>query len=130
MLTSCAADESQSQSTATRAPFGQNVNIGVATDMPGLGSLTPGSDQRTGFDIDLADWLGQHADPQFDPNFVDLTIDKRSDALRTGKARLVIEVFSITDERRKSIGFAGPYLITRQGVMVRAGDNSIKRSRT
>jgi len=109
-----------------RSPFGTNVNIGVATDLPGLGFLTPGSNQRTGFDIELADWLGLHVNPQFDPNFVDLTIDKRSEALSAGRVQLIIEVFSITDDRRKAIGFAGPYLITRQGIMVRTGDNSIR----
>lgn len=40
----------------------------------------------------------------------------------------MVNAFSITDERRKSIRFAGPYLITKQGVMTRAGDAPIENT--
>jgi glutamate transport system substrate-binding protein len=102
------------------------VNVGTITDEPGFGQLTPGANERGGFDVDLYRWLGNHVPPTFTPVPVDLTIDERIGALTEGKVQLVVETFSITDERRKSIGFAGPYMITKQGMMVRAGDHRIR----
>jgi glutamate transport system substrate-binding protein len=101
------------------------VNIGTVTDGPGFGDLKPGSNSREGFDVDLYRWLGNHVPPTFTPIPVDLTLDERVNALQDGRVQLVVATFSITDERRKSIGFAGPYLITHQGIMVRAGDTRI-----
>jgi glutamate transport system substrate-binding protein len=57
---------------------------------------------------------------------VAVPIADRDRALVDGRVDLVVDVYSITDERRKSVLFAGPYLITQQGVMVRAGDRRIR----
>src|SRR6266542_6455045 len=70
--------------------------------------------------------MGQHAHPAFTPVPVPTAISDRINALKDGRVKLVVNVFSITDARRKSIRFAGPYLITKQGVMVRAGDDRIQ----
>jgi glutamate transport system substrate-binding protein len=105
------------------------VNVGVVTDGHGFGELAPGSNTRKGFDVDLYRWLGNHVAPTFTPIPVDLTLDERVNALRDGKVQLVVATFSITDERRKSIGFAGPYMITHQGMMVRAGDTRIRSTK-
>ncbi|MGQ0773433.1 MAG: transporter substrate-binding domain-containing protein [Pseudonocardiales bacterium] len=102
------------------------VNVGTLTDQPGFGELIPGSNVRAGFDIDLQRWLGNHAPHRFLPVHVDLTIDDRIRALQEDRVKLVVATFSITDERSKKIGFAGPYMITQQGVMVRAGDDRIQ----
>jgi glutamate transport system substrate-binding protein len=105
------------------------VNVGTVTDDPGFGELKPGSNKREGFDVDLYRWLGNHVPPTFTPIPVDLTLDERVNALRDGRVQLVVATFSITDERRKSIGFAGPYMITHQGMMVRAGDARIHNTK-
>lgn len=81
---------------------------------------------RSGFDVDLYLWLGQHAEPPFTPVPTPIPVSDRIDAIRDGRAQIVVEAFSITDERRKSIRFAGPYLITKQGVMTRAGETPIE----
>ncbi|WP_176993816.1 transporter substrate-binding domain-containing protein [Nonomuraea jiangxiensis] len=99
----------------------------MTTDLPGWSALTIGENSRSGFDIDLVKWLASRLD--FTPNYVDLTLAQRESALRGGaderKAHLVAAVFSITDERRKRVMFAGPYMVTRQGFMVRKGDTRI-----
>ncbi|MGH3939040.1 MAG: transporter substrate-binding domain-containing protein [Pseudonocardiaceae bacterium] len=102
------------------------VNVGTFTDLPGFAQLTPGTNNRGGFDVELHEWLGNHVSPTFIPVPVDLTVDERIRALEEGRVKLVVATFSITDERRKSIGFAGPYMISYQGVMVRAGDDRIQ----
>lgn len=57
------------------------VNVGTNTDQPGFGQLTPGGNERGGFDVDLWRWLGGHVPPIFTPIPVDLTIDERVKAL-------------------------------------------------
>jgi len=108
------------------APSGlASLHIGVGTDEPGLDSeATDGTNDRSGFDYDLAEWLGLRH--HVSPGFTDLTTDQRIPALQKDMVDIVIDSFSITDQRRQLISFAGPYLITQQGVMVRTGDAQIR----
>lgn len=102
------------------------IYVGISTDQPGLSVLEPGSNARSGFEVDLYRWLGVNTEPPFTPVEVDLTIADRIAALQQGRVQLVIEAFSITDERRRTVAFAGPYLITQQGLLVRAGESRIQ----
>jgi glutamate transport system substrate-binding protein len=127
-LTACTPVSSASpaaSSAAPKKPQTPNLNVGVLSDLPGLGLFDPASTTRSGFDVDLYRWLG-NSEPKFTPVPVDLTIPDRLDALREKRVQLVVAAFSITDDRRKQIGFAGPYLITHQGIMVRTGDKRIQ----
>src|SRR5947209_18272516 len=93
------------------------VLVGVVTDEPGFAELKPGGNEREGFDVDLARWLGDHVPPIFTPILVDLTIDTRERQLRE-TVQLIVATYSITDKRRKLVGFAGPYMYSKQGIMV------------
>jgi glutamate transport system substrate-binding protein len=105
------------------------VQIGVNVDLPGWSEYTNGV--WLGFDISLANWLGEQVG--FRPQFVNVTTDERMTRLEevsdestdndTG-IKLVIANFSITDKRRKTIDFAGPYLSDSQGLMTTV-DSSI-----
>jgi glutamate transport system substrate-binding protein len=121
------ASEPASASRATAIPpLAGLVNVGVGNDLPGAATLTPGANLRAGFDIDLVRWLGQNLPGHsFDPTFVDTPIAERQSSLQSGRVRMVVEVFSITDERRRTMDFAGPYLITQQGALVRSDDTSV-----
>lgn len=86
--------------------FDEPVIIALSTDSPGLGFQDPRTNQRSGFDVDLARWLGGEAG--FTPIEVDVNVDDRADALRRGNVDLVIASYTITDDRDKLIDFAGP----------------------
>ncbi|HEY0639397.1 MAG TPA: transporter substrate-binding domain-containing protein [Pseudonocardiaceae bacterium] len=103
------------------------VAVGVSSDHPGFGFNDEATSVHSGFDIDLARWLGQHMSPQFTVNLIDTAVDERIPGLKDGRLQLVINTFSITDARRAEVDFAGPYLITRQGVLVRTGNTAIRR---
>ncbi len=120
LLTSCTQP-----SAPPPDPFSKKViYIGVTTDHPGWSTHEQGTNRRTGFDIALARWLESRLGKPV--TFVDLTLAERMGALEDHKVDLVISTLSITDKRRETIDFAGPYMITRQGVMVREDDDSIK----
>jgi glutamate transport system substrate-binding protein len=130
IMVACAALQAGCSSAITRispaAPSATSTALiaGVGTDAPGWSSLAVGSDTRSGFDIDLVRWLAQRHHVL--PSFVDITSSERMPALRNHQVRIVVDTFSITDDRRKEISFAGPYIITRQGFLVRTGSNQVR----
>ncbi|NMO93710.1 transporter substrate-binding domain-containing protein [Actinomycetospora sp. TBRC 11914] len=99
--------------------------IGTATDLPHIAQFAPGSNQSKGFDVDLFQWLANNTQRGFYPIPVPLLIKQREDALESGRVQMVVEAYSIVDEKKNRVSFAGPYMITQQGVMVRAGDTRI-----
>ncbi|MGR6914302.1 transporter substrate-binding domain-containing protein [[Actinomadura] parvosata] len=101
------------------------TTVGVLTDLPGIGALKVGPNTRSGFDNDLIAWLSTRIG--FEPRYADVTIAEREPALLDEPLLVdaVFAAFSITDERKLRMDFAGPYLINKQGVMVRAKEDRI-----
>ena len=100
------------------------VPIGITTDSPGVNYQDPVTNDRSGFDVSMYEWIAK--EEQFNPQEVELAVSEREKALirggDAGGVDLVIATYSITSQRDELVDFAGPYLETRQGVMVRAGD--------
>jgi glutamate transport system substrate-binding protein len=98
------------------------VKIGVKFDQPGLGFKRAGENVPTGFDIEigkiLAAKLGIPADKV---QWVETISDNREPFLQKGTVDFVIATYSITDERRKVVGQAGPYYLTGQQILVKKG---------
>ncbi|HEY3527779.1 MAG TPA: glutamate ABC transporter substrate-binding protein [Nocardioides sp.] len=99
------------------------ITIGVKIDQPGIGFKAPGADAPEGFDIEigriLAGALGISDD---DITWVETVSDNREPFLQQGRVDLVIASYSITDDRRKIVGQAGPYYVTGQQLLVREDD--------
>lgn len=93
------------------------VRIAVLTDLPGLAYQYNSTNERTGFDVSMYRWLAVNTTPRFDYDEFDITIMDREKALGNDRD-VVLGAYSITDYRRTLVGFAGPYLVTQQGVMV------------
>lgn len=111
---------------ATTVPFPKDVlYIGVTSDHPGFSTFESGTSRRAGFDVDLARWLGERLGKTV--RFVDVSLQERVDVLKKSppEVDMVVSTFSITDERREEVDFAGPYMIARQGAMVRKDDDPI-----
>jgi len=101
------------------------VIIGFATDKPGVTYRDPETGQRSGFDISLSRWLADFADEPFVPVETDLVVRLREQGLQRtdeGRLDLVISSYTITSQREMEVDFAGPYMETQQGVMVRSDD--------
>ncbi len=104
--------------------FPKNVDIGVKIDQPGFSHLDMSAHEYYGFENELAKYLGKHLG--FNPNFEGVTSKEREEQLLSGAVQLVIATYTITGDRMKKIDFVGPYLQTRQGLLVRADDTEIK----
>ncbi|MGC5050399.1 transporter substrate-binding domain-containing protein [Micromonospora sp. DT48] len=99
--------------------WGQSVlRIGVADDEPLMGEVRNGV--RFGFDVEIARYiaasLGYEGEHRVE--FVTVSTEDRIPALQGGVVDLVVSSFSITEERKKQVNFAGPYFVTTQEVLV------------
>ena len=100
------------------------ITIGVKIDQPGIGFQEPGADTPEGFDIEMgriiAGQLGIEDDGSIE--WKETISDNREPFLEEGEVDIVLASYSITDDRRKVVGQAGPYYVTGQQLLVREED--------
>jgi len=113
----------------TTAPSPNNekstgLRIGIEADKPGV-NLNSGT-SITGFDIDIAAYVAMKLGySPFEIEWVPTTSEEKVEFLNNGTVDMVVSTYSITEERRAEVDFAGPYLIAGQDLLVRADDDSI-----
>lgn len=95
--------------------------IGVKEDQPNLGYLDATTGERSGFDIEIARWIAaslgfEEGDITYEP----IASANREQALVNGDIDYYVGTYSITDQRKEQIDFAGPYFVTGQGFLVGA----------
>ena len=99
------------------------ITIGVKVDQPGIGYTKPGADAPQGIDIEMGKILaGALGIKEDNIKWVETVSDNREPFLQNGTVDLVIASYSITDDRRKVVGQAGPYYVTGQQLLVREAD--------
>ena len=53
---------------------------------------------------------------------------ERENLIANGDVKFVVASYSINDERKQKVDFAGPYFLAHQDLLVRADDNSITKA--
>lgn len=99
------------------------VVIGVKEDQPGLGYYDNVTQERSGFDVDIARWIA--ASIGYDEDKIEykaIASANREQAIVNGDVDYYVGTYSINDKRKEQIDFAGPYFITGQGLLVRTDD--------
>ncbi|MGA9714686.1 MAG: glutamate ABC transporter substrate-binding protein [Aeromicrobium sp.] len=100
------------------------VKIGVKFDQPGLGFKAAGQDQPTGFDVEMAKIVAAELGIAADKiEWVETISDNREPFLQQDTVDFVFASYSITDDRRKVVGQAGPYFLTGQQLLVKKGSD-------
>jgi len=102
------------------------VTIGVKEDQPGLGYLDATTNERSGFDVDIARWMAAslgYGEDKID--FKPIASQNREQSIVNGDIDFYVGTYSITDKRKELISFAGPYFITGQGLLVAKDNTSI-----
>jgi glutamate transport system substrate-binding protein len=103
---------------------GDTVRIGIKFDQPGLGFKN--GNEYTGFDVDVAKYVAKELGYAEDKiEFVESPSANRENMLANKQVDMIFATYSITDERKKTVDFAGPYFVAGQDLLVRADDNSI-----
>lgn len=96
--------------------------IGVLNDEPGVNFQDQPTTLRSGFEISMYRWMADFTEPRFNYEERELTIASRDFAINTNNSAavdFVVASYTITDDRLRRMKFAGPYLFTQQGVLVR-----------
>ena len=111
-LAACGADESG------------KIRIGIKFDQPGLGFKKSGT--YVGFDVDVAKYVAKKLGYSEDQIIWKEAPSKQREAMiQNGDVDMILATYSITDERKNAVSFAGPYFVAGQDLLVRKDDNSI-----
>ena len=115
--------------TLSLAACGQDesgkIRIGIKFDQPGLGFKKSGT--YVGFDVDVAKYVAKKLGYSEDEIVWKEAPSKQREAmLQNGDVDMILASYSITDERKKAVSFAGPYFVAGQDLLVRKDDRSIK----
>ena len=112
-LAACGADETG------------KIRIGIKFDQPGLGFKKSGT--YVGFDVDVAKYVAKKLGYSEDQIIWKEAPSKQREAMiQNGDVDMILATYSITDERKKLVSFAGPYYYTQQAILVLADNDDIK----
>jgi glutamate transport system substrate-binding protein len=104
-----------------------SIRIGIKYDQPGVSYMSESG--PTGFDVDVAAYVAMKLGySPYEVQWVEVNSDNREEMLTNGSVDLVVAAYSITDERRELVDFAGPYLVAGQDILVRANESRIDGS--
>ena len=91
--------------------------VGVKADQPGLGLQTGG--QYTGFDIEIAKIIAKGLGvPDTGIEWKTTVSANREPFIQQGQVDIVVATYTINDERKKVVNFAGPYYLAGQDLLV------------
>ena len=101
------------------------VRVGVKADQPNLG-YKDASGKRCGFDIEIAQMIaaGLGVDPS-KIQYSEIPSANRESAIKGGQIDYYVGTYSITDDRKKVVSFAGPYFVAGQDLLVRKDETAI-----
>ncbi len=105
---------------------GGKIKVGIKYDQPGLGLKKPDG-SFAGFDVDVATYVAKQLGSEPDQiEFVETKSADRENALARGDVKFIAATYSINDERKQKVDFAGPYLLAHQDLLVKS-DSDISK---
>lgn len=100
------------------------IRIGIKVDQPGLGYQD--GNTYTGFDVEVARYVaGKLGYSEELIEFVESPAANRENMLNTGQVDMIFATYSISESRKKTVDFAGPYYTAGQDLLVRADNTDI-----
>jgi glutamate transport system substrate-binding protein len=102
------------------------VIMGVRNDQPGLGFQDATTGQYSGFDIEIARLVA--AQLGFGPDQLEYKVvpsAAREDTIERGEIDYMVGTYTINDNRKQRVSFAGPYYVAGQSLLVRSDDTAI-----
>jgi glutamate transport system substrate-binding protein len=119
------APEFDEGTTMARLAEAGSIRVGTKFDQPGFGLENLEGDVE-GFDVEIAKIIaGALGIAPEDIKFSEATSAVREEVLEGDEVDMVVATYTINDERKKRITFAGPYYEAGQQIMVAADDDTI-----
>ncbi|OQR58820.1 glutamate-binding protein [Streptomyces maremycinicus] len=126
--TACGGDDNKDDtgSSSSSGGSGGKIKVGIKYDQPGLGLKKPDG-SFAGFDVDVATYVAKQLGYEPDQiEFVETKSADRENALARGDVKFIAATYSINDERKKKVDFAGPYLLAHQDLLIKS-DSDISK---
>ncbi|MGH3878962.1 MAG: glutamate ABC transporter substrate-binding protein [Actinophytocola sp.] len=102
----------------------ESLTIGIKFDQPGLGQKTPNGYE--GFDVDVATYIAKELGVDAaNIEWKESPSAERENLIKNGDVDFVVATYSITDERKQEVDFAGPYFVAHQDLLVREAETGI-----
>ncbi|MFF7382272.1 transporter substrate-binding domain-containing protein [Streptomyces griseoluteus] len=112
--------------TWTRAKKRGHFVVGAKEDQPYLGEKDPATGRYSGFDIEIAKMLSASLGfPGDSVRFRTIASANRETALQNGQIDYYVGTYTINANRKKLVGFAGPYYMAGQSLLVRKDTDDI-----
>ena len=126
-LAGCGSSDERPNPNPTPVPGatpGGKLTIGIAFDQPGIAFKN--GDTYSGFDVDTATYVAKALGvPPENITWKEAKGDQRQQLLADGGADLIVSTFTITEERKQAVDFAGPYFVAHQDLLVRRNEEDI-----
>ncbi|WP_046495539.1 glutamate ABC transporter substrate-binding protein [Streptomyces odonnellii] len=123
--TACGGDSSDD---AGGDSGGGKITIGIKFDQPGLGLKKPDG-TYAGFDVDVATYVAKELGYDAkDIVWKESPSAERENLISNGDVKFVVASYSINDERKQKVDFAGPYFLAHQDLLVRSDDSAITKA--
>ena len=123
VATACGGGE-EARTISTSAESG-NLIVGIKFDQPGLGLRNPDG-TFSGFDVEVAKYVaGQLGVDEANIEFKESPSAQRETLIQNGEVDYIVATYSITDTRKEKVGFAGPYFVAGQSLLVREDNTDI-----
>jgi len=129
-VAACGGDDGDSSGGSSasgiigKAESSKKLIIGVKSDQPGLG-LQTGSTYE-GFDVEIGKIIAKGLGVEESGiEWKTTTTPNREPFILQGTVDLVVATYTINDERKQKISFAGPYYVAGQDLLVKADNTDI-----
>ncbi|OZE94640.1 glutamate ABC transporter substrate-binding protein [Rhodococcoides fascians] len=122
VATACGGNEERSVSSSAEDG---NLIVGIKYDQPGLGLRNPDG-TFSGFDVEVAKYVaGQLGVSEENIEFKEAPSAQRETLIQNGEVDYIVATYSITDTRKEKVGFAGPYFVAGQSLLVTDANTDI-----
>ncbi|MGX4689446.1 glutamate ABC transporter substrate-binding protein [Streptomyces sp. JNUCC 63] len=125
-LSATACGSNDKKDSGSSGGGGGKIKVGIKFDQPGLGLKQPDG-SFAGFDVDVATYVAKQLGYKPDQiEWVETKSADRENALARGDVKFIVATYSINDERKQKVDFAGPYLLAHQDLLVKS-DSDISK---
>ncbi|RFU19321.1 glutamate ABC transporter substrate-binding protein [Geodermatophilus marinus] len=118
------AEDVQFEEGTTMAELAEagSITVGTKYDQPGFGLLNPDGEPE-GFDVEIAKIVaGELGIAPEDIEWTETVSANREPFIQNGQVDMVVATYTINDQRKQVVDFAGPYYVAGQDIMVAAGN--------
>jgi len=102
--------------------------VGTKFDQPLFGLKNPTNGQVEGFDVEVAKIIARAIfgnDITNKVEYQEATSKVRETVIQDGKVDIVVATYTINDDRKKVVDFAGPYYVAGQDILVKKANTTI-----